>query len=134
MHLAIVVSKFNEFITEPLLKSALEECDRRHIADPSVYRVPGAFEIPIIAKLLAQKKAFDAIVCLGAVIRGDTSHYDYVCAEAARGIAQVGYDFGLPVIFGVLTTDTVEQANERIGKGAESVVAALDLVKVIRSI
>src|SRR4030043_2309742 len=112
---ALVVSRFNSFITERLLEGALDCLRRQGVADENlaVLRVPGAWEIPLVAKRLAQAGAYDAVICLGAVIRGSTPHFDYVAAEVSKGVAQVGLGAGVPVIFGVLTTDSIEQAIER---------------------
>ena len=117
---AIVASRFNEFITAKLLSGAMDGLVRHDVReeDVDVAWVPGAFEIPLIAKKLAECGRYDAVICLGAVIRGATSHYDYVCAEVSKGIAQVSLATGVPVLFGVLTTDTIEQAVERAGTKA----------------
>ena len=137
----IVVSKFNESITNRLLDSALETFKKagatpEHIR---VVKVPGAFEIPLVARELAQTQQFDAIVCLGSVIRGETAHFDYICAEASRGIAQAALDTGVPVIFGVLTTETVEQALERAGspqknRGVHAAQAAMEMASLMKDI
>ena len=136
----IVASRFNEFITSKLLSGALDSLERHDVAesDVDVAWVPGAFEIPIIAKKMALSGEYDAVICLGAVIRGATSHYDVVCAEVSKGIAQVGLETGVPTIFGVITTNTIEQAIERAGskagnKGSESAQAAIEMVNLIRS-
>ncbi|MDO5037624.1 MAG: 6,7-dimethyl-8-ribityllumazine synthase [Tissierellia bacterium] len=134
---ALVVSRFNEFITGKLLEGALD-CLRRHGAkeeDITVVWVPGAFEIPLYAQKCAEKESFDAVICLGAVIRGATSHYDYVCAEVSKGIAKVGLDYNKPVLFGVVTTDTIEQAVERAGtkagnKGYDAALSAIEMVNL----
>jgi 6,7-dimethyl-8-ribityllumazine synthase len=136
---ALVVSRFNSFITERLLEGALD-CLRRSgaaDADLTVIRVPGAWEIPLITKKLARSGAYDAVICLGAVIRGSTPHFDYVAAEVSKGIAQVALDSGVPVLFGVLTTDTLEQAIERAGskagnKGFAAAEAALEMVNLLK--
>ena len=141
LRVAIVVSRFNELITRPLLDGALDSL-RRHGADEeriSVAWVPGAFEIPSVARRLACSGAFDAVVCLGAVIRGATPHFDHVANQAAAGVARAGYDSGVPVIFGVLTTDTIEQAIERAGtkagnKGADAALAAIEMANVLRQL
>ncbi|MBR5635987.1 MAG: 6,7-dimethyl-8-ribityllumazine synthase, partial [Pseudobutyrivibrio sp.] len=111
----IVVARFNEFITSKLLGGAIDGLKRENVKeeDIEVAWVPGAFEIPLIAKKMADSKKYDAVICLGAVIRGATSHYDYVCSEVSKGVAQVSMSAGIPVMFGVLTTDTIEQAVER---------------------
>ena len=141
LRLAIVVSRFNELITRPLLDGALDAL-RRHGADEeriSVAWVPGAFEIPAVAKRVACSGAFDAVVCLGAVIRGATPHFDHVANQAAAGVARAGYDSGVPVIFGVLTTDTIEQAIERAGtkagnKGTDAAIAAIEMANLLRQL
>lgn len=138
---AIVVTRFNSFITESLLEGALDTL-RRHgakEADLHVVRAPGAFEMPLVAQQLAKVGKYDAIIALGAVIRGGTPHFDYVAGECTKGIAQVSLQHGLPIAFGVLTTDTIEQAIERAGtkagnKGAEAAVSAIEMVNLMRSI
>ncbi len=138
---AIVVSRFNEFITAKLLSGAID-CLRRHGADDeqiSVVWVPGACEITIAAKKLAQSGKYVAVICLGAVIRGQTSHYDYICQQVSRGIGQISYDTAVPTIFGVLTCDTLEQAVERAGTkmgnaGAEAALTAMETVSIIKQI
>lgn len=138
---AIVASRFNEFITAKLLSGAMDGLVRHDVReeDVDVAWVPGAFEIPLIAKKLAECGRYDAVICLGAVIRGATSHYDYVCAEVSKGIAQVSLATGVPVLFGVLTTDTIEQAVERAGtkagnKGFDCATSAIEMVNLIRTI
>ncbi len=135
----IVVSKFNEFVTSRLLASALDTLKQYGVneKDIQIVRVPGAFEIPLIAYQLAASKQFHAIICLGAVIRGETPHFDYICAEAARGITQANLDTGVPVIFGVLTTNTVEQALERSGtpernRGADAARTAIEMANLLK--
>lgn len=135
----IVVARFNEFITSKLLGGAIDGLKRENVKDEDidVAWVPGAFEIPLIAKKMAESKKYDAVICLGAVIRGATSHYDYVCAEVSKGIAQVSMASAIPVMFGVLTTDTIEQAVERAGtkagnKGFECAQGAIEMVNLIR--
>lgn len=135
----IVVARFNEFITSKLLGGAIDGLKRENVKedDIEVAWVPGAFEIPLIAKKMADSKKYDAVICLGAVIRGATSHYDYVCAEVSKGVAQVSLNAGIPVMFGVLTTDTIEQAVERAGtkagnKGFECAQGAIEMVNLIR--
>ncbi|MDR2500842.1 MAG: 6,7-dimethyl-8-ribityllumazine synthase [Treponema sp.] len=131
---ALVVSRFNDFITTRLLEGAVD-CFIRHggnAPDLTVVRVPGSFEIPLTALKLAKSGKYQGVVCLGAVIRGSTPHFDYVAAEAAKGIAQAGMSSGIPVIFGVLTTDTIEQAVERAGvkagnKGWDAMMSALEM-------
>lgn len=136
----IVASRFNEFITAKLLSGALDALVRRDVTedDIDVAWVPGAFEIPLIAKRMAESGRYDAVICLGAVIRGATTHYDYVCAEVSKGIAQVSLQTGVPVMFGVVTTDTIEQAIERAGskagnKGSECAEGAIEMVNLIRA-
>ena len=137
----IVVARFNEFITSKLLGGAVDALKRENVADDDieVAWVPGAFEIPLIADKMAKSGKYDAVICLGAVIRGSTSHYDYVCAEVSKGVAQVSLNSGIPVMFGVLTTDTIEQAIERAGtkagnKGFECGQGAIEMVNLIRNI
>jgi 6,7-dimethyl-8-ribityllumazine synthase len=131
---AVIVSRFNDFITEKLLSGALDALVRSGTADEDieVVRVPGAFEIPLVAKKMAKTKRFDAVICLGAVIRGSTPHFDYVSAEVSKGIALVGMESETPVIFGVITTDTIEQAIERAGSkaGNKGWSAAIDAVEM----
>lgn len=135
----IVVARFNEFITSKLLGGAIDGLKRENVKeeDIEVAWVPGAFEIPLIAKKMAESKKYDAVICLGAVIRGATSHYDYVCSEVSKGVAQVSMNAGIPVMFGILTTDTIEQAVERAGtkagnKGFECAQGAIEMVNLIR--
>ncbi|MDN5293537.1 MAG: 6,7-dimethyl-8-ribityllumazine synthase [Eubacteriales bacterium] len=135
---ALVVSRFNEFITSKLLSGAIDALTRHEVAeeDICVAWVPGAFEIPLVARKLAERGDFDAVICLGAVIRGATPHFDYVAAEVAKGIAKVSLDTGVPVIFGVITADTLEQAIERAGtkagnKGFEAAVSALEMASLL---
>lgn len=138
LKVAIVASRFNEFITNKLVGGA-EDCLRRHNVDENditLAWVPGAFEIPLIAKKLAKSGKYDAVICVGAVIRGATSHYDYVCAEVSKGIASVSLETEVPVLFGVLTTDTIEQAIERAGtkagnKGYDCAMSALEMVQLL---
>ena len=137
----IIVSRFNSFVSERLLEGALDTLLRSGAEGGAidVVRVPGAFEIPLMAQKMARSGSYDAVICLGAVIRGATSHYDLVANEAAKGVAQVGLDTGVPVIFGVLTTDTIEQAIERAGskagnKGSEAASAAIEMINLIKQI
>ena len=118
--IGIVAARFNEFITSKLLSGAVDGLTRHDVKEEQidVAWVPGAFEIPLIAQKMAQSGKYDAVICLGAVIRGATTHYDYVCAEVSKGIAQISMQTGVPVMFGVLTTDTIEQAIERAGSKA----------------
>lgn len=138
---AIVVSQFNHAITTELLRGARARLIELNIINDNikVVEVPGAIEIPLAAKLLAKTKKFDAIICLGAVIRGETSHYDYVCEQVSRGCQEVMMEYEMPVIFGVLTTENFAQAEARIGgrhghKGIEAAEAALHMVKIVKTI
>lgn len=137
----IVVARFNEFITSKLLGGAVDALVRHDVKedDIEVAWVPGAFEIPLIASKMAKSNKYDAVICLGAVIRGATSHYDFVCSEVSKGVAQVSLQSDIPVMFGVLTTDTIEQAIERAGtkagnKGHECGTGAIEMVNLIREI
>ncbi len=141
LKVAVVVSRFNELITGKLLQGATDAWRRCGGEEDSldVVHVPGAFELPIVSQALAQTGKYNAVICLGCVIRGATDHYDYVCSQAASGIMKAGLDTGVPVIFGVLTTDTLEQAFERSGskagnKGAESLLAAVETANVLQAI
>lgn len=141
MKFGIVVSRFNDFITSKLLEGSLDVLKRHGARDQDIeiVKVPGAFEIPFAAKMLVAKKGYDAVICLGAVIRGATPHFDYVSAEATKGIAAVAMQAPIPVLFGVLTTDTIEQAIERAGtkagnKGAEVTMGAIEMVSLYRQI
>ena len=141
LKVGIVASRFNEFITSKLVSGALDGLKRENVAedDIEIAWVPGAFEIPLIASKMAQSGKYDAVICLGAVIRGSTSHYDYVCSEVSKGIAQVSLNSGVPVMFGVLTTDTIEQAVERAGskagnKGFECAQGAIEMANLIREL
>ena len=136
----IINARFNDFITEKLVSGALDALKRSGCADTdiTIVKVPGAFEIPLAAKKMAESGNYDAIICLGAVIRGATSHYDYVCAEVSKGIAAVSLDSGLPVLFGILTTDSIEQAIERAGtkagnKGFDAALAAIEMANLMAS-
>jgi len=135
---AIVVSRFNDFITEKLLSGALDALVRSGAKDNDIQivKVPGSFEIPLVAKKMAKKKGLNAIICLGAVIRGATPHFDYISAEVSKGIAQVSLESEVPIIFGVLTTDTIEQAIERAGakagnKGWSAAMAAVEMANLL---
>ena len=137
----IVVSRFNEFISGKLLSGALDELKRHGVNDSNIDIVwcPGAFEIPLIAKKAAKTGKYNAIITLGAVIKGSTSHYDYVCAEVSKGVASVGLETEIPVIFGVLTTDNIEQAIERAGtkagnKGADAAKSAIEMANLLAKI
>lgn len=141
MKVAIVAARFNEFITSKLIGGAMDGLTRHGVQEDEVHLVwvPGAFEIPLVASKLAKSGKYDAVICLGAVIRGSTSHYDYVCAEVSKGIATVSLDSQIPVLFGVLTTDTIEQAIERSGtkagnKGYDCALSAVEMVNLIREI
>ena len=138
---AIVAARFNEFITSKLIGGAMDGLSRHGVQEADIHLawVPGAFEIPLVAAKLANSGKYDAVICLGAVIRGSTSHYDYVCAEVSKGIATVSLQAQIPVLFGVLTTDTIEQAIERAGtkagnKGAECAQGAIEMVNLIRAL
>lgn len=137
----IVVARFNEFITGKLLAGALDGLKRHNVPEENVdvAWVPGAFEIPLIASKMAKSKKYDAVICLGAVIRGATSHYDYVCCEVSKGVATVSLQSDIPVMFGILTTDNIEQAIERAGskagnKGFECATGAIEMVNLIREL
>jgi 6,7-dimethyl-8-ribityllumazine synthase len=137
----IVASRFNEFITARLLDGALDAL-RRHGADEdkiTVARVPGSYEIPLVAKKMAASHQYDAVICLGTVIRGATPHFEYIAGEVAKGVAMVGLDTGVPVVFGVLTTDSIEQAVERAGtkagnKGFDAACAAIEMANLLREL
>lgn len=138
---AIVVSRFNEFITNKLLGGALDALARHGVGDGEITVVwtPGAFEIPLIVKRLAASGKFDAVIALGAVIRGNTPHFDYVASEVSKGVAQVTLDTGIPVTFGVLTTDSIEQAIERAGtkagnKGFDAALAAIEMANLMEQL
>jgi len=138
---ALVVSRFNEFITSKLQEGAIDALIRHGCGDGdiTVVHVPGAFELPLVAQKLADGGGFDAIVCLGCVIRGQTPHFEYVAGQAARGIAQVGMQSGVPTTFGVITADTLEQAIERAGaktgnKGVDAALSAIEMVSVLRQL
>lgn len=137
----IIVGRFNEFIGGKLLEGAIDALKRHDVADDNIELAwaPGAFEIPLVAQKMAKTGRFDAIICLGAVIRGSTPHFDFVSAEVSKGIASVSMDEGLPVIFGVLTTDSIEQAIERAGtkagnKGFEAAMSAMEMVNLMNEI
>lgn len=139
--IGIVASRFNDFVVGRLVDGALDGLKRHNVKDENITlaKVPGAFEIPIAAKKMAESKKFDAIICLGAVIRGATSHYDYVCNEVSKGIAQVSLESGVPVLFGVLTTENIEQAVERSGskagnKGTECALAAIEMIQLLKQL
>jgi 6,7-dimethyl-8-ribityllumazine synthase len=141
IRVAIVAARFNEFITSKLVAGAVDTLVRHGADDQAidVAWVPGAFEIPLLAQRLAASGRYDAVICLGAVIRGATPHFDYVAGEVAKGVGQVGLAAGLPVIFGVLTTDTIEQAIERAGskagnKGCDAAMAAMEMVSLLKAL
>lgn len=138
---ALVAARFNEFIVSKLISGAVDGLKRHNVTDDDITLawVPGAFEIPVIASKLAKSGKYDAVICLGAVIRGATSHYDYVCNEVSKGVAHVSLETGIPVLFGVLTTDTIEQAIERAGtkagnKGYDCALSAIEMVNLSREI
>ena len=141
LRIAIVVATFNDFITSKLLEGALAALDRHGVRDGdiTIARVPGSFELPLAAKKLAESARHDAVICLGAVIRGETDHYEHVAGEAAKGIANASISSGLPVIFGVLTTDTLEQAINRAGgkqgnNGYNAALAAIEMANLMRAL
>ncbi len=135
---AVVAARFNDFITGKLIEGAEDGLLRHGVNgdDITLYRVPGAFEIPVVAKALAEKDEFDAVICLGAIIRGATPHFDFVAAEASKGVAQVSMNSGKPVIFGIITTDNLEQAIDRAGtksgnKGYDAAVTAIEMANLM---
>ena len=139
--IGIVAGRFNEFITSKLLSGAQDALVRHDVKDDNidVAWVPGAFEIPLIADKMAKSGKYDAVICLGAVIRGNTSHYDYVCGEVSKGIAHVSLESGIPVMFGVVTTENIEQAIERAGtkagnKGFDVAVGAIEMINLIKNL
>lgn len=137
----LVVSRFNDFITDRLVGGAIDallRCGAKE-TDINIVKVPGAFEIPLIAKKMATTKKYDAVICLGAVIRGATPHFEYVSAEVSKGVALVGMETGIPVIFGIITTDTIEQAIERAGskagnKGWDAAMSAVEMINLIEAV
>ena len=140
IRVGIVAARFNEFITSKLVGGALDGLKRHDVKeeDIDVAWVPGAFEIPLIASKMAKSKKYDAVICVGAVIRGSTSHYDYVCSEVSKGIANVSLNSDIPVMFGVLTTDNIEQAIERAGtkagnKGYDVACTAIEMVNLLKN-
>lgn len=140
-HFCIVISRFNEFIGSKLLAGAVDELKRHGISEENIDVVwcPGAYEIPLVAKRCAKTAKYNAIITLGAVIKGSTAHFDYVCAEVSKGVAQVGLEIEVPVIFGVLTTDNIEQAIERAGtkagnKGSDAAKAAIEMANLLKEI
>jgi 6,7-dimethyl-8-ribityllumazine synthase len=141
MRFAIVASRFNDFVTSRLLGGALDALERTGAseADITVVRVPGSFEIPLAAKKLVQTKKFDAVICLGTLIRGETPHFDYISSEVTKGIGSVSLESGIPVAFGVLTADSVEQAVDRAGmksgnKGFEAALSAVEMVSLLKQL
>ncbi|WP_312560508.1 6,7-dimethyl-8-ribityllumazine synthase [Anaerospora sp.] len=141
LRFGVVVARFNEFITGKLLGGAIDALERHGAVsdDIEVAWVPGAYEIPMVAKKMSLSKKYDAVICLGTVIRGSTPHFDYVCAEVSKGVAHVGFETGVPTIFGVLTTETIEQAIERAGtkagnKGFDAATSAIEMANLLREI
>ena len=141
IRIGIVVARFNEFITSKLLSGAEDALVRHGVKEENIDTawVPGAFEIPLIAKKMAESGRYDAVIALGSVIRGATSHYDYVCSEVSKGVANVALQSGVPVMFGVLTTENIEQAVERAGskagnKGAECATGAIEMINLLRQL
>ena len=141
MKVGIVASRFNAFIVQKLLDGAVDGLVRHGVDEDNISAawVPGAFEIPIVAQKMAASKKYDAVICVGAVIRGSTSHYDYVCAEDSKGVAQASFNTGVPVLFGILTTDNLEQAIDRAGaksgnKGYDCALSAIEMVNVMEQI
>lgn len=141
LRLAIVASRFNDFLVDKLIEGALDAIVRHGGSDEdtTLVRVPGAFEIPVAARKLAESKKYDAVICLGAVVRGSTPHFDYVAGEAAKGISAAGLNTGVPVIFGVVTTDNLEQAIERCGtkagnKGFDAAMSAIEMADLMRKL
>ncbi len=139
LRFGIVAARFNDFITSRLLEGALDALQRHGVTeqDIEIVRVPGSYEIPLAAKMMAQTKKYSGVICLGAVIRGATPHFEYVSAEVSKGVASVSLETGLPVIFGVLTTDTIEQAIERAGtksgnKGWDAAISAIEMANVMK--
>ena len=137
--IAIVAARFNDFVVEHLVEGAVDALVRHEVKEENIFlaKVPGAFEIPLAAKRMAESGNYDAVICVGAVIRGSTTHYDYDCNEVSKGIAQVSLATGVPVMFGVLTTENIEQAVERSGskagnKGAECAVGALEMINLLK--
>jgi 6,7-dimethyl-8-ribityllumazine synthase len=141
LRVGIVAARFNDFITGRLLEGALDGLQRHGVTenDIDIVKVPGSYEIPLVAKIMAQSKKYHAVICLGAVIRGATPHFEYVSAEVSKGVATVSMDMGVPVIFGVLTTDTIEQAIERAGtkggnKGWDAAMSAIEMANVVKQL
>jgi 6,7-dimethyl-8-ribityllumazine synthase len=141
LRFALVISRFNDFVVEPLVRGAVDALKRHGATDKQIeiVRVPGAFDLPIVARKLALSRRFEALIALGAVIRGQTPHFDYVAGECASGLARIALESGVPIAFGVLTTDTVEQAVDRAGgkagnKGADAALAALEMANLLRKL
>ena len=141
LKVGIVAGRFNEFITSKLIEGAIDGLVRNEVSEEKIEIawVPGAFEIPLAAKKMAQSGKYDAVICLGAVIRGSTSHYDYVCNEVSKGVATVGLSTGVPTLFGVLTTENIEQAIERAGtkagnKGADAAMGAIEMANLLKKL
>ena len=139
LRFALIAARFNDFVVEPLLRGALDALERHAVnaTQIEIVRVPGAFDIPVVARKLALSRRFDALIALGAVIRGETPHFDYVAGECAGGLARIALESGVPIAFGVLTTDTVEQAMERAGgkagnKGADCALVAIEMATLLR--
>lgn len=139
VRIACVAARFNDFVVEPLVRGALDALKRHGVGEKQIeiVRVPGAFEIPIVARKLAMSRRYDALIALGAVIRGETPHFDYVAGECASGLSRIALESGVPIAFGVLTTDTVEQAMDRAGgkagnKGADAALTAIEMVNLLR--
>ncbi len=139
LKIGIILSRFNQFISGRLLEGALDALNKLGAAekDISIYKVPGSFEVPILAKKLAEAKKVDGIVCLGTLIRGDTPHFDYLCAEVTKGLAQISMDEGIPLSYGILTVDTIEQGIERAGtkagnKGYDSTFSLIETIDLIK--
>jgi 6,7-dimethyl-8-ribityllumazine synthase len=141
LKIAMVVSRFNEFVTNKLMEGAQDALLRHDVSqeDIDIARVPGAFELPLVAQKLAQTKKYDAVICLGAVIRGATPHFEYIASEVTKGIAQAGLTSGVPVVYGIITSDTLEQAIERAGtksgnKGFDAAVSAIEMANLMKQI
>ncbi len=139
LRFALIAARFNDFVVEPLLRGALDALRRHGVSEKQieVVRVPGAFDIPIVARKLAMSRRYEALIAIGAVIRGQTPHFDYVAGECAGGISRIALESGVPIAFGVLTTDTVEQAVDRAGgkagnKGADAAMAAIEMANLLR--
>ena len=134
MRIGLVCARFNDVLTRALLERCYEELARIKVTDTDERWVPGSFELPLAAKAMAETGSYDAVVVLGAVVRGDTPHFDYVAGECAAGVMRAQLETGVPIVFGVLTTDTVEQAKARIDKGAEFAAGAVEMAQVLRSL